>query len=71
MHIGMFHLQETSVLKGGSLFSQKIAPHGGVTFFSDLESSEEIDLSYDLSKEGVWYCFHDLSQRDIDTVKDH
>ena len=40
-------------------------------FFSDLESSEKIDLSYDLSKECVWYCFHDLLQRDIDTVKDH
>ena len=40
-------------------------------FFSDLESREEIDLSYDLSKECVWSCFHDLLQRDIDTVKDH
>jgi hypothetical protein len=40
-------------------------------FFSDLESREEIDLSYDLSKECVWYCFHDLLQKDIDTVKEH
>ncbi|CAB4016136.1 Hypothetical predicted protein [Paramuricea clavata] len=40
-------------------------------FFSDLESREEIDLSYDLSKECMWYCFHDLLQKDIDTVKEH
>lgn len=70
MRIATFHLQETNVLKHGGPFSQGIAPHCGETF-SDLESREEVDLSYDLSKECVWYCFHDLLQKVIDTVKEH
>ena len=40
-------------------------------FFSDLEIGGFIDLSYELSKECLWYCFSDLLQKDFDGVKQH
>ena len=40
-------------------------------FLHRFESRGEIDLSYDLSKECLWYCFSGLLQNDIDKVKEH
>ena len=40
-------------------------------FFSDLEARGLIDLSSELSKECLWYCFSGVLQNDLDTVKEH
>ena len=40
-------------------------------YFTDLESREEIDLSFDLSKECLWFSFSGILLQDIDTVKEN
>lgn len=40
-------------------------------FFSELESQGLIDLSDDLSKECLWYCFAQVIQEDLDKTVEH
>eukprot|EP00794_Sanderia_malayensis_P010306 gene10306-11370_t len=40
-------------------------------FFSDLEHRKVIDISLELYKECLWYCFHSVIQFDLDKFKEH
>lgn len=40
-----------------------------INFFSDLEFRGIVDLTMELSKECLWYCFSPLIQRDLDNIK--
>lgn len=40
-------------------------------FFHDLEFRGVVDMSMELSKECLWYCFSPLIQSDLDIVKAH
>ena len=41
------------------------------SYFTDMESRGLIDLSYELSKECLWFCFSDILQKDLNAVKEH
>ena len=40
-------------------------------FFYDLHESDILDLTSDLHKEAIWFCFADLLQTDLDEVKEY
>ena len=40
-------------------------------FFYDLHESDILDLTSDLHKEAIWFCFADLLQTDLDKVKEY
>lgn len=39
--------------------------------FKDMESAGEIDLTSEMSKACLWYCFHGLLQQECDFIKEH
>ena len=40
-------------------------------FFKDLESEGIVDTACKLNMAGLWYCFHQLLQTEMDSVKEH
>lgn len=40
-------------------------------FFRDLETKGILDTSSELSMECLWFCFSDLLQNELDTIKNH
>ena len=40
-------------------------------FFSDLEFQGIVDTTSDLSMECLWYCFNNVLQKELDSVKEH
>ncbi|XP_022788931.1 uncharacterized protein LOC111328710 [Stylophora pistillata] len=42
-----------------------------IDFFNDLHESDILDLTSDLHKEAIWFCFADLLQTDLDKVKEY
>lgn len=42
-----------------------------IHFFNDLHESDILDLTSDLHKEAIWFCFADLLQTDLDKVKEY
>ena len=40
-------------------------------FFKDLEFQGVVDLTSELSKECLWYCFSSVVQKDLDGVREH
>ena len=42
-----------------------------IDFFHDLHASDILDLTSDLHKEAIWFCFADLLQTDLDKVKEY
>ncbi|XP_022805671.1 uncharacterized protein LOC111342816 [Stylophora pistillata] len=42
-----------------------------IDFFNDLHESDILDLTSDLQKEAIWFCFADLLQTDLNKVKEY
>ena len=42
-----------------------------IDFFNDLIESDILNLTIDLHKEALWFCFAELIQGDLDKVKDY
>jgi hypothetical protein len=40
-------------------------------FFADLLQSDILDLTNDIHKEALWFCFADVLQRDLDKARQH
>ena len=40
-------------------------------FFQDLEADGKIDMTSEMNKECLWYCFSGVLQADCDAVKEH
>ena len=44
---------------------------GGEFFFQDLEAEGKIDMTSEMNKECLWYCFSGMLQADCNAVKEH
>jgi hypothetical protein len=42
-----------------------------IDFFHDLNESDLLDLTNEIHREALWFCFADLLQTDLDKVKDY
>ena len=42
-----------------------------IDFFADLLQSGIVDLSNDILKEALWFCFADVLQKDLDKTREH
>ena len=42
-----------------------------IDFFNDLHKSDILDLTSDLRKKAIWFCFAELLQTDLDKVKEY
>lgn len=41
-----------------------------IDFFQDLHESDILDLTSDVNKQALWFCFANLLQTDLDKVKE-
>ena len=71
MLIDMSLHHEINVLKDGGPFFSKNRSAWWRNFFQDLEAQHKIDMSSDMSKEYLWYCFSKLLQEECKTVREH
>lgn len=70
MLIDMSLHHEINVSKdGGPFFSKNTSWWRNL--FQDLEAQHKIDISSDMSKECLWYCFSKLLQEESNTVREH
>ena len=60
-----------SELRDGSQFIPRTGHPGGNFFFQDLEAEGKVDMTSEMNKECLWYCFSGVLQSDCDSVKDH
>ena len=42
-----------------------------IDFFADLLQSGILDMTNDIHKEALWFCFADVFQTDLDKAKQH
>lgn len=71
MLIDMSLHHEINVLKDGGTFFSKNSSAGWRNLFQDLEAQHKIDMSSEMSKECLWYCFSKLLQGECNTVREH
>ncbi|EDO37325.1 predicted protein [Nematostella vectensis] len=47
--------------------------YGGwwIDFFNDLHESDVLDLSSEIHREALWFCFADLLEKDLEKMKDY
>ena len=70
MLIDMSLHHEINVSKdGGPFFSKNRSWWRNL--FQDLEAQHKIDMSSEMSKECLWYCFSKLLQEECNTVREH
>ena len=50
---------------------RKLRSSWWIDFFADLLQSGILDLTNDINKEALWFCFADVLQRDLDKARQH
>jgi hypothetical protein len=50
---------------------RKLRSSWWIDFFADLFASGILDMTNDIHKEALWFCFADVFQTDLDKAKQH